>query len=623
MDTTELKRKALLILLVFTSVYLYGLASELPNILWLTCEDTGQELGCYGDPFSTTPNLDKLAQKGLRYRTVWSTAPVCAPARTAIITGVYPSSLGAENMRSMVRMPSFMKMYPQFLREKGYYCVNNNKEDYNVEKPGLVWDESSAKAHWKNRPEGKPFFSIFNYTMTHESQIRSRPYKLKHDPSKVRVPSYHPDTPEVRYDWTQYYDRITEMDERAGAALKEIEESGLADSTIVFFYGDHGSGMPRSKRFPYNSGLNVALIVYIPEKFRHLAPTEYKPGGISDRPVEFVDLAPTLLSLAGIKKPEWMEGHAFLGKYIEPPPKYVFGGRARMDERYDLIRSVRNDRYIYIRNYMPFLIYGQHIGYMFQTPTTKVWKKLYDEGKLKPPQTFFWEPKPPEELYDLKNDRDEVKNLVNSPEHQEIIKELRNALKEHILTTRDTSFLPEPEMHSRASGTTIYEMARVPEKYPIERIYEMADRASNLKEEEIPNLIKGFEDSDSAVRYWAAMGLLMRKENGVKSGKTQLRKHISDASPSVRIACAWALGLYGDESDLNLSLETLKELASPEKNGVYVSLLALNAIDYLGHKGGGLKEYLKGINPVDKTAPARMREYVPRLLSYLIGKPEE
>lgn len=595
-------------------------SSELPNILWLTCEDMGPQLGCYGDSFATTPNLDKLAQKGIRYRTVWSTAPVCAPARTAIITGVYPWSVGGEHMRSMVKMPPFMKMYPQFLREKGYYCSNNNKEDYNVEKPGKVWDDSSAKAHWKNRPQGKPFFSIFNYTITHESQIRSRPHQLKHDPSKVRIPSYHPNTPEVRHDWAQYYDRITEMDERAGQALKELEEAGIADNTIVFFYSDHGSGMPRSKRFPYNSGLHVGLIIYVPEKFRHLAPPDYKPGGVSDRLIGFVDLAPTLLSIAGIKKPSWMEGSAFMGEYIDPPPKYLFGGRARMDERYDLIRSVRNNRYIYIRNYMPFLIYGQYIDYMFQTPTTRIWKKLFDEGKLSPPQTYFWQTKPPEELYDLDTDPDEVNNLVNSPQHQTILNELRNALKEHILKTCDVGFLTEPEMHARASATTIYEMARSKEKYPLHRILDMAERASNLKEDEIPYLIKGFDDPDSAVRYWSAMGLLMRQERGFNSGKQQLRKHISDLSPSVRIACAWALGLYGTETDLKVALDTLKELASPDKHGVYTALFALNAIDQLGAKAENLKEYLKTINPEDKTAPARMGEYVPRILSNLVKK---
>lgn len=609
--------KALIIL--FATLCFGAFSSELPNILWLTCEDMGPHLGCYGDSFATTPHLDKLAQKGIRYKTVWSTAPVCAPARTAIITGVYPWSVGGENMRSMVKMPSFMKMYPQFLREKGYYCVNNNKEDYNVEKPGKIWDESSAKAHWKNRPEGKPFFSIFNYTITHESQIRNRPHQLKHDPSKVRVPAYHPDTPEVRHDWTQYYDRITEMDERAGQALKEIEDAGLSEDTIVFFYGDHGSGMPRSKRFPYNSGLQVGLIIYVPEKFKHLAPPDYKPGGVSERLVGFIDLAPTLLSIAGIKKPEWMEGSAFMGEYVDPPPKYLFGGRARMDERYDLIRSIRNQRYVFIRNYMPFLIYGQYIDYMFQTPTTKIWKKLYEEGKLAPPRTYFWETKPPEELYDLETDPDEVKNLASSPQHQAILNELRKALRENILRTRDVGFLTEAEMHSRAEGTTIYEMAHSKEKYPLERILEAAERASNLKDDEVPFLIKGFNDPDSAVRYWSAMGLLMRKENGVKAGKDVLKKHITDESPSVRIACAWALGLYGDESDLKIVLETLKELAAPDKNGVYTALLALNAIDNLGLKAEGLREYLKSINPVDKNAPQRMGEYIPRIISDIFG----
>ncbi len=599
--------------------------ADLPNILWLTCEDTGPQLGCYGDEYAQTPNLDRLASKGIRYKVVWSTAPVCAQARTAIITGVYPSSLGAEHMRSIVSMPSFMKMYPQFLREAGYYCSNNSKEDYNVEKPGKVWDDSSTKAHWKNRKPGQPFFAIFNYVITHESQIRNRPHQLKHDPSKVKIPAYHPDTPEVRHDWAQYYDRITEMDERAGKALAELEEAGLTQDTIVFFYGDHGSGMPRSKRFLYDSGLHVGLIIYIPEKFRHLAPPDYKPGGVSDRLIGFVDLAPTLLSIAGIKPPDWMEGRAFMGKYIQPPPKYLFGLRGRMDERYDLIRSIRNHRYLYIRNYMPFLIYGQHVSYMFETPTTKVWKQLYDEGKLTPPKTFFWQPKPPEELYDLEEDKDEVNNLVNSPAHREVLNELRDALKRHLLSTRDTGFFLEADMHTRAKGTTIYEMAHNPEKYPVEKIIDAAERASNLLPEEIPYLIKSLDDTDPAVRYWAALGLLMRKENGVSQGKRKLLRALNDGSPCVRIAAAWALAEFGNKSDLAQSLKTLKELSAPDKNGGFVSLLALNVIDNLGKKAEELKDYLKTIPTDDKTAPPRARGYVPRVLSHILGtqiKPE-
>ena len=191
----------------------------MPNVLWITCEDTGQELGCYGDKYAETPQLDRLAARGMRYRYAWSNAPVCAPARTTIITGVYPTCLGAEHMRSEVAMPPFMKMFPQFLRERGYYCSNNSKEDYNVTKPGKVWDDSSGKAHWKNRAPGQPFFAVFNILVTHESQIRARPHTLKHDPAKAPLPAYHPDTPEVRHDWAQYYDNITTMDGLVGQRL--------------------------------------------------------------------------------------------------------------------------------------------------------------------------------------------------------------------------------------------------------------------------------------------------------------------------------------------------------------------------------------------------------------------
>jgi len=213
----------------------------------------------------------------------WSTVPVCAPARTAIITGVYPSSTGSEHMRSNVRMPAGWKMLPGYLREAGYYCTNNVKEDYNLEKPPGTWDESSNGAHWRKRAAGQPFFSVFNFTITHESQIRTRPHTWVHDPARVRVPAYHPDTPEVRQDWAQYYDNITTMDGQAGRLLDDLEKDGLAGETIVFFFGDHGSGMPRSKRWLYNSGLNVSIVVSIPEKFRHLAPRDYRAGTRNDR----------------------------------------------------------------------------------------------------------------------------------------------------------------------------------------------------------------------------------------------------------------------------------------------------------------------------------------------------
>lgn len=592
---------------------------RLPNILWITCEDMGPHLGCYGDKYATTPNLDRLAARGLRYRVAWSNAPVCAPARTAIISTMYPSSTGSEHMRSMTRLPDSMHMFVVYLRRLGYYCTNHIKEDYNLEKTGKVWDDSSKKAHWKNRKAGQPFFAVFNFTITHESQIRARPHKLVHDPAKVRIPAYHPDTPEVRHDWAQYYDNISVMDKQVGALLRELEADGLAGETIVIFFSDHGSGMPRSKRWPYNSGLHVPFILHVPEGLAKLAPKDYVAGGQSDRLVSFVDLGPTMLSLAGQTAPEFMQGEAFLGPHARPPREYVYGGRGRMDERYDLVRSVRDRRYVYVRNYMPHKIQGQHLDYMFQTPTTKVWKRLFDEGKLTPPQRFFWQRRPAEELYDLENDPDEVNNLAASPEHQDILRRMRQVQQQHVLRIRDLGFLPEDELHSRSAGSTSYQMGHDGRRYPLERILETAQTASMLRREDVPLLRKAMRDEDSAVRYWAALGLVMRGEEAVSVGREELHKALKDRAPSVRIAAAEALGRYGSAKDLDSALPVLAELISLKKNGLFVSVQALNALGELGAKAGRVLPAIRDAGDGADAVPTRLRNYVPRLVEKLIA----
>lgn len=332
-------------------------------------------------------------------------------------------------MRSMTKLPDAFKMFPVYLRELGYYCTNKAKEDYNLEKTGQMWDVSGGKAHWKNRADGQPFFAVFNYTISHESEIRNaiEDQNRIHDPAKARVPAYHPDTPEVRKDWAQYYDRITMMDRQCGVALKEIEDAGLADDTIVIYWGDHGSGMPRNKRWPYNSGLHVPMLMHIPEKWQHLAPREYAAGGTSDRLVGFVDLAPTMLSLVGLEPKDWMQGHAFAGPHQAEPQQFSYGFRGRMDERYDLVRTVMGKRYVYLRQYMPHRIYGQYIDYMFATPTTRIWHDKFHADQLNEAQSHFWKPKPSEELYDLHTDPDEVTNLATSDdaEHHKVLGETR------------------------------------------------------------------------------------------------------------------------------------------------------------------------------------------------------
>lgn len=563
-------------------------APSRPNILWITSEDNGPHLGCYGDSFAQTPNLDRLAAKGMIYLNVWSVAPVCAPARTALISGLYPSSTGSEHMRSMVRLPARMKMFPQYLREAGYYCSNNSKEDYNLEKPGRVWDESSNKAHWKNRKPGQPFFAVFNHTVTHESQIRKRPHELKHDPAKVRLPRFHPEAPEARQDWAQYYDKMSEMDALAGANLRELEEAGLAEDTIVFYFGDHGPGMPRCKRWPYDSGLRVPLIVYIPPKFRQLAPRDYRRGGESGRLVSFVDLAPTVLSWAGLKPPEWMQG----APLTDPMPEYLHGLRGRMDERYDLVRTVRDGRYVYIRNYMPHRIYGQHIAYMFEMPTTRVWKLMYHLGTAQPEQFAFWEKKPMEELYDLQNDPDEVRNLTRSAAHKKVLERMRKAQQEHALKVRDVGLLPEGEVHSRSEGSTPYELGHDRRKYPLERILAAAEWAASTNPAPAARFL---QDDDSAVRFWGAMGLLIR---GMRRGP-ELEAALNDSSHYVRITAAEALG----------RTNVLIDLASADTHGLYVSMSALNSLDVLGVSADLLP-------PRTQVSP-RLKEYVPRLLESL------
>jgi len=594
----------------------YSKSSEVlrPNILWITSEDNGPHLGAYGDRFADTPNIDGIAERGTIYLNAWSTAPVCAPARTTIISGVYPPCTGSEHMRSMLRPPDHIKMLPQYLREVGYYCTNNRKEDYNLEKPGQVWDESSGQAHWRNRESGQPFFAVFNFTTTHESQIRKRPHTPVHDPDKVPIPAYHPDTPEVRRDWAQYYDKTTEMDRQVGGVLEQLREDGLEQDTIIFYYGDHGPGMPRSKRWPYNSGLQVPMVVHIPDKFKHLAPPDYRVGGQSDRIVGFIDLAPTVLSLAGLKPPAYMQGHAFLGVFHADQPEYGYGFRGRMDERYDMVRTVRDKRYVYIRNYMPHRIYGQYLAYMFQTPTTQVWKKLYEQGELEPPKTYFWETKPPEELYDLKNDPDEVHNLARSPEHQGVLERLRAAQKEWELNIRDVGFLPEGEIHTRSAGSTAYEMGRDNQKYPMKRIMGMAELASSLEPNVVTELVEGFQDEDSAVRYWAAMGLLMRGEETVGREKRVLLNALDDSSPYVRIVAAEALGRYCKEDEVDKALKVLLNLAPLDKNGVYVSMFALNALDQLGGKAKPVIETIQALPLQDPSVHPRMKNYVTRLV---------
>jgi uncharacterized sulfatase len=421
------------------------------NILWISCEDISPDVACYGDKYARTPNLDKLAKQGVRFTRAFTVAGVCAPSRSGIITGMYPTTIGTHHMRSQGVPPEYVHCFTEYLRALGYYCTNNVKTDYNFDSPITAWDESSNTAHWRNRRDKKqPFFAVFNLMTTHESKIRASKAefdkltkKLKpedrHDPAKAVLPPYYPDTPIVRRDWANYHDLITAMDIQVAELLAQLEEDGLAESTIVFFWSDHGRGLPRAKRWIYDSGIHVPLIVRWPGQI--------PADSVNDELVSFLDFAPTVLSLAGAEVPKHMQGQVFLGDKKAAPRQYIYAARDRMDETYDRIRCVRDKKYHYIKNFEPQLSYAQPIAYMDEMPTMKEWRRLNAEGKLVGPQKlFFRTDRPAEELYDTEADPHEINNLADSPKHKEILVRLRKALDDWQKDTKDLGHIPEDKL---------------------------------------------------------------------------------------------------------------------------------------------------------------------------------
>ena len=590
---------------------------EKPNILWISTEDHGPHLGCYGDDYATTPHLDAFAKRSYRYNKASSNAPVCAPARTTIISGMYPPSTGSHHMRSRVPAPGWLNFYPVYLQRAGYYTSNNAKEDYNLTTDNKGWNDSSNKAHWKNRPEGKPFFSIFNFTRTHESQIRNDNANPHHDPANAPIPPYHPDTIEVRKDWAQYYDRLTEADRFFAEKLQELEEAGLADDTIIWFWADHGSGMPRNKRYPGWSGLHVPLIVHFPEKWKHLAPKNYKSGGNSDRLVSFVDFPATLLSLAGTPIPDYYQGHAFAGDQQTDDPDFSYGFRARMDERPDSCRMITDGRYYYIRNHYTHIPHGQYILYQQRTPTTAVWNQLFKDGQLNPVQSQFWMPHPREELYDLRDDYHGTNNLARSQQHQSIRKKLSAALDDHLIKTADLGFIPEP---------LIQRIAKSGEgESPVEAGRSMLKNAPNfgvsiLKEVDLgKDLAAKLKNPYPPVRYWALMQLLGSKNSPVYAYHEHLIvAALEDSEPIVAVAAAECLGsLTSRNSHKERAIKTLLKYAKFPGNELFLTIHALNALEHLKDQGIELPEAARNLTQKHPDIPRIFDYYRPQIIERL------
>jgi len=567
--------------------YRIAAAAERPNILWITCEDISPYLGCWGDPNALTPNLDRLASQGIRYTQAYANAPVCAVARCTIAFGMYSTTLGTHQMRTRERVPERFRLLPEYLRQAGYFCTNCSKTDYNIVRSYTApWDECSGKAHWRHRKPGQPFFSVFNFTITHESQLSPRaierhvkagriPPEPRVDPARVTLPPYHPDVPEIRYDWARLYDLITAMDKQVGEILQQLEEDGLADDTIVFFYSDHGGTLSAAKRYNYNRGTRVPMIVRFPAKWQHLAPAP--PGSTVDRLVSFVDLAPTVLSLVGLPVPQHMQGHAFLGPKATKPPKYVYFFRDRMAERYDFVRAITDGRYRYIRNFLPERPRGRDTRYGFTVQRNwNAWLREYEAGRCNKIQSAFWEPKPVEELYDLEADPWEVHNLAGDPKYAEVVERLRGALYRWMTETGDLGLVPEP-MFDELIGegkpyATLYDYGQS-DDYPVEQLLRLADCASRCGPEAVPKYVEALSHPHPAARYWGLVGLMLHHKQAAGT-KRQVEKLLADPSVSVRIAAAELLARLGDPDEAFSVLKA--ELDRPHK---YAVLAALNALE--------------------------------------------
>jgi arylsulfatase A-like enzyme len=561
-----------------------------PNILWISCEDISPHLGCYGDPHAITPHLDQLAREGVRYSHAFTTAGVCAPCRSAIITGMYQNSIGTHHMRCNATLPAWLTPFPRLLRDAGYYCTNNSKTDYQFKQPSAdaIWDASSGKAHWKNRAAGQPFFAVFNFTGCHESGIASEEKyhevtrdladDQRRDPAALTtLPPYYPDTPITREDWKRNYELITAMDTWAGGLLDELVEAGVEDETIVFFWSDHGVGLPRAKRWLYDSGTHIPLIVRIPAGVR--TGDQGQPGSVCSDLVSSVDFGPTVLNLAGLEVPSHCQGQPFLGEQLPPARQMVFGARDRMDERYDIIRSARDSRYRYIRNYEPLKPYYQFMNTPEKGATMQEIRRCEAAGTLTDAAALFTaRTKPVEELYDMEVDPHELANLAGDPIHRERLAAMRKACLAWQAEIGDLGLIPEAEiaLREQAAGSRFEILHPAPDEDFLDRLVRLAARASEGPEA-IDDLLEALRDSDAAIRTWAATGLGNIGEPAEAQAAPPLTTALNDPSASVRIAAARALCRMGL---LDRGLPVLQaELESPQEWGRLAAAIVLDELD--------------------------------------------
>jgi arylsulfatase A-like enzyme len=566
------------------------------------------------------PTISQLANQGVVFNNAFSNAPVCSVARSTIITGVYAPRIGTQYHRkmSMVKLPEHIKPLPTYLNQAGYYTSNNAKEDYNFIKENKVWDESSKKASYKNRKEGQPFFHVQNFHNTHEGQLHFNSKQLTsaletNELDSIMPFPFHPDTPTFRYTQSLYYNHHKDVDKEMGKFLKDLNDEGLMDNTIIFYYGDHGGVLPRSKGYLYETGLNVPMVVYVPEKWKHLNP--FKIGSRTSTFVDFVDLVPTVLSLAGVNIPKGLDGTPFLGKNIDKTEiekqNTTFGYADRFDEKYDLVRSVRKGKYKYIRNYQPFNVDGIYNFYRYKMLAYKEWYKLFQEGKLNDVQSQFFKPRLPEALYDIENDPYETQNLASSVEYQNKLLDLRSILNNHVMNQPDLSFFPEPYFleNGLENGLDFGQK----NKELIKKLIQTANLSLQPYNEVKNEISESLNNKNPWVRYW---GLITCSSFGLEASE-HLEKINSlfknDSENLVKIRAAEYLML----NDFNIDSKEINNLLKNAKSETEANLM-LNSLALIKTKNPNYKlDFSKSFYP-EKWFETE-NKLVNRRLNYLIN----
>ncbi|MFI8379165.1 sulfatase [Leeuwenhoekiella sp. NPDC079379] len=612
-------------------------AQERPNILWITFEDTSpQFMGSYGNPDAETPVFDRMASQGVRYTNAFSTNTVCSPSRTSIITGVPTYELGTGNHRSNYAIPDFIKGFPKYLKDAGYYVTNNSKTDYNVknEKDFIAetWNESSNTAGWWNKEESQPFFAVFNIADSHQSRTMSMSYEwyeqnvLNYLPVAVKnannklddaaehsqqaipqfsegkidftslhkmhhisdtafaMPPFYRDSPKMRKQMARVYNSLKLTDIKMGKLLERLQSEGFMENTIIFIFADHGEGMPRMKTNGIGLGYRVPFVVWFPERYKHLEPNG-KTGVVTEQLVSFEDLAPTVLNLARVAKPHYLKGRNFLSDKAVEAPKYLFLASDRADNGPDLVRSVTDGRYMYSRNFMPFYPELKYIHYIEQGEITAHMREDFKDSKLNETQKSIFNRRPVETLYDLKNDTWEIKNLATNKQYDSIVRKMRNALIQNIKERKDVNFMPEYELAQDFKTGSVYSEKDNTAYYPISEILNIALKVGFADEQSIQNKVEGLDHKNKFVRYWAALGLYSERNSLSRKTLLQIKSKLNETYKPAQITLAAAL--YDREKN-NEALEILKKAINIENSET--SLMAINYLLYTKNKSPFLKE---------------------------------